>query len=343
MGGEYCLGFTGLQVCLDKAPTNMPQTIPTLTPNTGAPDGMNASPLCAPEQPKSWMAQGQPPACFIIASSVTINGTAVQVIGARPLVIFASDTITIDTQIDAASHRTSQGPASNAAQCMAVTMGPTGNATGGGAGGSFMTKAGDGGPSSAGIAGSRAAAAESPPTKLRGGCGGINGSTTSNNAMGGLGGAGGGAVYLVAGKQITINGFINVSGAPGGGGAATAGGGGGGSGGMILLHAPMITGTGVLLANGGGGGGGGGAQVPGSSGNEASPQIPSQVATGGSGGGGTGGAGGFGFALGTEAKTGNMAAAGGPLSGGGGGGGGGGYIRANVTSQLTSSPPISMP
>jgi hypothetical protein len=340
-GNEYCLGPTGFRVCLAEAPTGAPFTIPaSLTFDTGT------SPQCASVQPASWKMASQPDACFIIAPQITISGNQVQAIGARPLVLFASDSITITTQLDAASHNVTsvRGPASNAAACTAGTMGPGGSTTGGGGGGSFLTRGGDGGNSSGNTAGGRASAADqSAPTLLRGGCNGKLATTNVAGVPGGDGGAGGGAVYLLAGNRITINGFINVSGAAGGGGQPGAGGGGGGSGGMILLHAPAIGGNGgVLIANGGAGGGaGGGGGQSGQPGSDPSPQMPTMQALGGTPGSGAG-AGGLGFAGSAPATIGQNAAAG-ATGGGGGGGGAGGYIRANIApSNITSSPTVSI-
>jgi hypothetical protein len=350
-GGEmaetgYCLGFTGFRVCLDEEPTAPQSFTSDLLLST------SNSPKCATKQPASWKSQNQPDACFIIGTTVTISSGAFQAQGERPLVIFASDSIKISSQIDAASHNTSptntiRGPGSKEmppTQLMCMGMSPgTGVATGGGSGGSFGTRGGDGGMSSAGAAGGTASVPTTvPPMFLRPGCDGSRGPTSDGGAQGGSAGPGGGVVYLVANNKITIDGFINVSGGAGGGGMTTTGGGGGGSGGMILLHAKMIDGMGVLIANGGGGGGGGG-QSNGVFGREPSPQTPTQSAPGGSGG-PPGGSGGNGFAGPSQAQRGVGGSAGGPASGGGGGGGGGGYIRANVMpTGLTTSPAVSTP
>jgi len=339
-GGGYCLGPTGWRVCLTAEPTNAPVMI-----SSSLMFDTTSSPLCAPQQPASWKAAGQPDACFIISTQVTFAAPIVQAIGGRPLVVFASDSITVSTQLDVASRSASPpsiGPASPSMMCT-PPMAAVDNtaAASGGAGGSFMTKGGDGGNSSAGPQGGRASAANAQaPTILRAGCeGGRGGNATE---QGGLQGAGGGAVYLVAGNRITINGFINASGSAGRGGGRLAGGGGGGSGGMIHLHAPAIAGNaGVLVANGGAGGGGGGNQQLGASGADPTPQMPQMIAIGGSGGSG-GGAGGNGFA-GTTLAT--IGANGTPTTAAAGGGGGGasGFIRANIAlSQITTSPAVTV-
>jgi len=331
----YCLGPTGWRVCLPAEPTAPRPIDSSLNFST---DG---SPLCASMQPQSWKAAGQPDACFIVGTQVTLSAPMIQATGGRPLVIFASDSITIMSQLDVASHGgspSSVGPASPSALCVPGVAAVDNTAAGsGGGGGSFMTRGGDGGNSSAGPVGGRASAADAQaPTHLRGGCpGGRGGNATE---LGGTPGTGGGAVYLVAGNRIVVNGFINASGSGGRGGGRLAGGGGGGSGGMIHLHAPAISGNaGVLVANGGAGGGGGGNQQLGASGADPTPNMPQMIAIGGTGGSG-GGTGGNGFA-GTTLAT--IGANGTPTTAAAGGGGGGasGFIRANVAlSQLTSSP-----
>ncbi len=340
--GEFCLGPTGFKVCLAAAPTNAPITISSsLTLDTSP----GVSPLCAPTQPASWKAAGQPDACFLISTDVTFSAPVVQAVGTRPLVVFASNAITVGTQLDVATHIGSmmRGAGSPAPGCVAPQA--AGNATsggGGGGGGSFMGKGGDGG--NGGSSNNRGAAApsdSSAPVVLRGGCPGGVGGTGAQ--PGGAPGAGGGAVYLVAGGRITINGFINASGSGAPGGGQAGGGGGGGSGGMIVLHAPMIGGNGGTLLANGGAAGGGGANQPGQSGTDPQPSMPTSGAIGGAGGGGAGGVGGNGSA--GANNLGSTGAAGSPTTaaGGGGGGGGGGYIRANMPiQQITASPSITV-
>jgi hypothetical protein len=329
----------GWRVCLAAEPTTAPQNITSML----LLDTMT-SPLCATTQPPSWKAANQPDACFLIGTQITFGAPVIQAVGSRPLVVFASDTITIATQLDVASRATRSGAGAPSTLCNPPTAATGGQTGGGGAGGTFGTQGGDGGAGSSGGASGtpgRASMRDSQlPTVLRAGCtGGVGGSTAN---AGGMPGAGGGAVYLVAKNRITINGFINASGAPGLGGNPVAGGGGGGSGGMIVLYAPTITGNGgVLVANGGGAGGGGGTSNVGGTGSEPSPQMPAMIASGGTGGAG-GGVGGNGFAGTTNATTG---ANGSPTAatGGGGGGGGAGFIRANVMpSQITTSPAVTL-
>ncbi len=336
----FCLGPTGWRICLQAAPTNAPVMI-----NSSLMFDTMSSPLCAPQQPPSWKAAGHPDACFIVSTQVTFAAPMVQAIGARPLVVFASDTISVNTQLDVASHGggvpMSRGPAAPSSLCVAPMVAGSATTGGGGAGGSFTTKGGDGGNSSSGAPGGRASLPDGTgPTILRAGCnGGVGG---NSNELGGAPGGGGGAVYLVAGNRITVNGFINASGSAGQGGQRSAGGGGGGSGGMIHLHAPAIGGNGgVLIANGGGGGEGGDANVGGLAGSDPQPQMPGMTPLGGNNPNCIGGAGGNGYA-GPPATAGG----GGPATAaaaGGGGGGGAGFIRANIMlPSLTSSPSVTV-
>lgn len=337
----YCLGPMGWRVCLDAMPTDARTIGSDLNFDT------TSSPLCATMQPANWMGQGHPAACFIIGSTVTFMASSVKASGSRPLVVFASDRIIVEMQLDVASHRTpsSRGPAAPSSLCVAPIM--AGNSAtaggGGGAGGSFLGKGGDGANATGGIVGGRAAEADNAgPMVLRAGCSGANGG--SGTEPGGVGGAGGGAVYLVAGNRITINGFINASGSSGLGGGRLGGGGGGGSGGMIHLNAPAIDGNGgVLVANGGGAGEGGDANLQGAVGNDPVPTMPSMIPLGGNTS-NAGGAGGNGFPAAATMRNGTVPAAGGPAGGGGGGGGAQGFIRVNVmpSNQVTTSPPFTL-
>lgn len=345
--GEFCLGPAGWLVCLPAAPT-MPLMITNPTEiNT------DLSPLCLPDQPVSWKMANQSNACFIVATSISLNApTPIQVIGARPLVLVAADTIKIEGGgLDASSHGTNlRGPGATDAGCMPPTAaqdGPNGTtaAGGGGAGGTLTSSGGRGGSSSStGIAGG-SPAAPVPPSALavlRAGCSAGGGGLSGNGAAGGRGAPGGGAVYLLAGTMITLNAAINASGAGGQPGGLLGGGGGGGSGGMIVLHAPTIgsmMGRGIVMANGGGGASGSGPQLAGKPGDDPSPGFPTAQANGGVSPDNGGGAGGLGFggaALATAGTVGSPTTA----HAGGGGGGGGGYIRSSnaLDNGVISSP-----
>lgn len=80
------------------------------------------------------------------------------------------------------------------------------------------------------------------------------GSGGGNNIDSGvMGGRGGGAIKLLVGNQLTINGIISAHGLNGE--STIWGGGGGGSGGSIWINADSILGVGEIKANGGNGGG----------------------------------------------------------------------------------------
>jgi hypothetical protein len=297
------------------------ETLPTAGVTLPGSIDTDTSPACATSA--AWADASQPAACFVVATTITTSGNVV-VQGSRPLVLVATDAVTVADQIDVASHRArGPGPAANWTGCGAPNAG--GNRTsggGGGAGGSFMTRGGDGGPGDSAAAG----VAVDPlgiPAILHGGCPGSDGGNGFVASTAGPAGAGGGAIYVVAGNSISITGVINASGAAGGGGGTFAGGGGGGSGGMIVLAAPQVTAPGTLLANGGGGAAGG-ASSDGEDGSEEMPADPLAAPAGGRG----PGRGGNGFTQGIDATAGANAAS--DSNGAGGGGGGGGFIGIDV-------------
>jgi hypothetical protein len=325
----FCLGEGAYRACVP--PPSAAVSIPAGLLDT------DTSALCADDQPADWLTAGQPASCFVIATQITSSGNgAIVVTGSRPLVLFATTSINLSNNLDAASHRGgSAGPGASPRepQCAPAQNGrnSSGSGGGGGAGASFLSRGGNGGSGGTGqtlVAGGVGAAASPPPTRLQGGCKGGNGGrgeAQGNNA--GAGGQGGGAVYLVAGTTIDLRGrVINVSGA---GAAAkkqvadSAGGGGGGSGGMIKLHAPTITTNAStrLIAHGGGGSSGASDAKVAGDGDDPDPATLDQAA-GGSGGGGNGGKG---FARAPATAGGN----GGNNKGGGGGGGGGGFVQSN--------------
>jgi hypothetical protein len=91
---QLCMGPTGFTVCLDMptAPVALPADLDT-----------DLSSLCLPApQPAMWKAANQPDACFIVGGAITIDN--VRAHGGRPLVVFASDTITV-TSLDVSSAR----------------------------------------------------------------------------------------------------------------------------------------------------------------------------------------------------------------------------------------------
>jgi hypothetical protein len=312
------------------------------------PGALNTDALpCLTVQPTNWKAAGQPDACFVVGTTITSSGGATTVTGTRPLVLLATDSISLDKDLAASSRRgQSDGPGANYAMCApyGTPPGANDNGGGGGAGASFMTQGGSGGTgnNTAASAGAALAADTASPTILRGGCKGQPGGDGPAPGSGGGGASGGGAIYLVAGTSITLAGNIHVhaSGAGSAKGGHAAGGGGGGSGGMILLSAPTISATGTKLsANGGGGSSGGDGNAGGHNGNDGNDPDPNQVTTAAGGGNGPGGDGGDGYALGSSARPGVL---GDNDNAGGGGGGGGGYIQASMSISATTSPLVTI-
>jgi hypothetical protein len=262
--------------------------------------------------------------CVVAATRIEVSaGATLRATGPKPLVLVATTSIVIDGTLDVASHRGgAAGPGTSLAACQAGTAPTLDKGSGGGGyGGTFATRGGDGGESTGRGAKGVAPRTIIAPDSLRGGCPGIAGAGNHPGA----GGAGGGAVELIA-ASITVSGRVNASGAGGEGGASDdSGGGGGGSGGMIVFDTASLARTGVVMAQGGGGGGGSGGAGSGTPGND-----PAQAGVGAVPGDGyhaalgTGGAGG----TGAVAADAGDAEAGGAI-GGGGGGGGGGEIRHN--------------
>jgi hypothetical protein len=286
--------------------------------------------------------------CVVAATSIIINAT-LRAKGTKPLVLIASDSITVNQLIDVGSHRTTPefiGAGADPAMCMVGTL-PNG-ARSGGAGGSFVGKGGIGGDgANSGGTGGLAASATSNVTELRGGC---SGQTGTGNGKG-AGGHGGGAIYLIAGNRIDITGpGINAAGEGGdsgkGGPAATpnaSGAGGGGSGGMIGFNAPTITCTSLLLANGGAGGEGSGVTIDGDPGADPLTTAAAIGGTGNSAIGGDGGNGSSGLAAGAGANGSNGSSSAGNDGGGGGGGGGAGLIKGPAVSLGNNVSPVPTP
>lgn len=341
-----CYG-TGLvrDLCLMPAPTTDLAITADRTVNTAMVGSPNCDAIIA--QPG-----GGATLCMITARSIVIDtGVTLKGIGANPLLLVATDAITVDGTIDVASRLGMMMPGAGASTSCASGNGNNASVTdgagGGGAGGSFGSAGGKGGtgrtPGSPTPGGTAAAA--QVPTTLSGGCAGGKGGEARGGGGDGAGGNGGGAVYLIAGGSISITGAINASGSGGGAGTAGAqasgGAGGGGSGGMIGLDAPSISSTGEIFANGGSGGGGGGDDVnrPGQPG--ATPTTALTAAIGGNGGNGGGGRGGDGSVL-TTAPT-NGANGPNPYTAGGGGGGGAGVIRVFGVAPSSLGGAVSPP
>ncbi len=307
-------------------------------------ENVSSNPICLATQPANWKTNNNPDACFIVGSSIQINGV-LNVQGNRPLVLLSATTITVNADLDVASHRGGKtGPGAPATQCGAFAATPANGNTGagGGAGGSFMELGGTGGDGNggAGANGAPAPKETANPLILRAGCSGQAGGTGNGGAQA-LGGAGGGAIYLLAGQSITIATGVTINASGAGSSRAlgkNAGGGGGGSGGMILLNAPTITATGAFLMANGGGGSSGANNSGGGNSDDGEDPIAGQPTTPATGGTAptNAGAGGNGWVLGdVQAPQGTL---GSTDSGGGGGGGAAGWIQATIDPAATSSP-----
>ncbi len=356
--GGTCLGRGVLgSVCLSGA-APAPVSLTTVTINTVSTTAGNCQEIRA-------QASG-PSLCLITGTTISVAaGATVRGVGANPLVLVATQSITIDGTIDVSTHSNETiggvpalgGGARNATSCFAAGVdgqgGSGSNGGGGAAGGSFGGLGAIGGTgANNGSTAHGTPASPGAPTVLVGGCPGGHGGDGSGGGPGGAnaGGAGGnagGAVYLLAGDSITIGGKINASGAGGGGGAnavsSSGGGGGGGAGGMIGLEAARITVTGAVFANGGGGGAGGGNAGTGDAGRAGTdPTAATTAAAGGTGpnNGGNGGAGSVGSTAPVVGKNGSGSF---PQCGGGGGGGGAGVIRVFGVSPASIGGQVSPP
>src|SRR5262245_20265044 len=125
-----------------------------------------------------------------VAAGVTLSG--ISTIHRRALVLIATEVIQIDGTLDVASHIVNtrmhvQGAGAQATEC----VNPSGAVwPGGGAGGSFRSRGGNGGTALNMGAAGIAAAATTALDKLRGGCAGGSGGPSDPNP-GGQGGEGG--------------------------------------------------------------------------------------------------------------------------------------------------------
>lgn len=290
---------------------------------------------------------GGPDVMVIQARTITITSN-VRVLGDRPLILVATDTIIVDSTLDGSANLAVPGPGGGGPkQGMGAgrdSLRGVGIRDTGASGASYGTAGGAGGAVDA-TAGPLPPAVYGGPTLLAGGSGGGNGMPAACNSVGG---GGGGGIQLSAAVSITITGAIHVGGGGGQRGVSCGGegssGGGGGSGGMVYLQAPMLLGSGALGGNGGGGGAGAGPTggAVGSSGGNAT------VSTGGTAGvnadvdGGDGGVGANGTNPGATAPTQIDNGSAGDNAGGGGGGVGRIYTLTSGTAPAyAASPPMS--
>ncbi|HET7503063.1 MAG TPA: hypothetical protein VFK02_18710 [Kofleriaceae bacterium] len=326
---EVCLG-SFVRVCVDP-----PLSATTLTQQANPSIDTGTSSLCVP-----YTSTPHVDACVITGQSITIPpGNTISVIGRRPLILFATGSITISGVLDAASHQGgASGPGNNlGCPTTGFTNPADGGITGGGGwGGTFGTAGGNGGNGAAGSGG--IAPPAFPPTTLRGGCPGSDGANGAGNGRG-FHGRGGGAVALLAAQTITIDGTLNASGAAGRGADARgglfnstsgSGGGGGGSGGMIVLEAGAVNTPGKCFANGGGGGEGATTSDGGDGHESIAPDTAGDGGIGGADRGGDGGHGAFG-------TTGSAPGGNGSANSGGGGAGGGGAGVIKVIAPMQSN------
>jgi hypothetical protein len=342
--GLNCFGTGLLQVCFDSA---LPGTFTAPPSGTLATD-TNANCTKVFTQPSGREL------CVVGAQMMDI-AVDLRAIGNRPLVLVGATTLKLEANvtIDVASRDGSNvGAGGNDSGC-GVPGSPDNDGGGGGgaAGGSFIGKGGDGGTGDSnsstsvdGVASPSTATPAVTTTIVRGGCRGGIGGGSATNATGKPGGSGGGAVYLIAGSTLTIDGMIDAGGA---GGQATddeQGGPGGGSGGMVGLDAPAIMISGGVFANGGGGAEGGATNNTGDTGRAGENGQHSEIAAAAGGDhtysgnnpsqGGRGGDG----SVGGQHDGSNGAT---DLGGGGGGGGGAGFIymhgAGTITGQISPS------
>ena len=334
---QLCFGEDPFVVCLAAAPS-APLTLsaPTVLDT-------DSSTMCVATT------SGGTGYCVIAGTTVTVEGEGRwRATGTKPLVLVASDSITVSATIDVSSHHTTNpltnpeiGAGADYSVCAAPTTAPTSG--GGGAGGNFTGFGGPGGASAKGGSAGGVAGTVSAAATLHGGCPGQDGEGAAADR--GKGGHGGGSVMLIAVNAINITAGITAAGEGGRAGLQnTSGAGGGGAGGMIVLSGRTVMNSGLLLANGGAGGEGSGENTAGADGADSTTIA---AATGGSVvvNGGDGGSGSAGVAAGAGAPGAVGTVVTNLRGGSGGGGGGAGLIKAPVGAGLGQmiSPAATQP
>lgn len=204
---------------------------------------------------------GGPEVAILIVNSLNVGSEQTfTATGSRPLVVVAAASMQLGGAIRVQSG-VRPGSIWSGQLDGVVGLGPGGGKPGqntmygaGAGGGSYCSPGGKGGsgynqPTSGGLAGTVYGSASVVPLE-----GGSSGGVARQSSCVDANGEGGGAIQLVAGGSITIDGWIS---APGNGGCDGFewGGSSGGSGGAILIEAPEVTQNGTLAVNGGGGGG----------------------------------------------------------------------------------------
>jgi hypothetical protein len=261
---------------------------------------------------------------FVMRSLSIRAGAQVNVLGAIPAVIVATETIDIDGSLSTAGGY-------NKSSAGGFMQGPSGRGAGpgggdaqqgyiAGGGGAYCGRGGKGGVGeTSGVPSNGGAPYGSPEiSPLLGGSAGGGGTAATLSQSGGQGG---GAIQLSAGQRVRVTaaGQIDV-----GGSGGHANGGGAGSGGALLIEAPVVTIGGILAANGGGGAifNGGSSGQPGQ---PAATRAIGSSATAGQGSSATQVDGTDGTATASSANS------------AGGGGGGAGRIRINTTSGTATT------
>jgi hypothetical protein len=278
-----------------------------------------------------------PMVCVIVGTTVHI-GSAFTATGAYPLVIVATDTISIGAPLSVSSHLGIATPGAGGGLGCTTPGGisdPAGGGGGGGGGGKLMGGAGGGATNAAGGTGGIV----QPVTAVTGGCNGGGGGNGNGGTPAPGGALGAGAVFLIARQTISVSSTISAGGAGGHGGPLEAGGAGGGAGGMIGFDAPVINmaSGAVVFATGGGGGEGGGPQQGISGADAIGPTVASGGYSDSCNGvivrGGNGGAG-------SAAQAGSTSTV--ANCGGGGGGGAVGHVYAStsISGSATIVPPL---
>lgn len=321
--GMTCYGGGLFTYCID----------PTASvPATASPGGAFDTDGCAITVPQN----NGPTVCVIVATDITVTST-LTARGAHPLVLVATRDLTVSADINVSAGGAGGAGAATALCNQQAAAAGQASITAAAAGGSGGSRGGTGG-AGGGIDSGSQTARQNPvmSTVVSAGCAGGAGGDDDNDTGGGEGGRGGGAIYLIAGHQITVGAHVHANGEGGAAGKSqNAGGGGGGSGGLIGLDAPtiLLSSAAVLHAAGGGGGGGAATDPTGQAqaGHDPVPGAPNLPAKGGLGGvaTSTGGDGSSGANLdgsaGGNGMPGNESTAKG--SGGGGGGGSAGVIK----------------
>ncbi|CAN5886843.1 hypothetical protein BH11MYX2_BH11MYX2_35490 [soil metagenome] len=319
---DTCIGGTTLKVCLQALPTQPLDYAVSTTLEPGT-NGLTCA-VTTNAEASGW--------CVLAGTTVNIAaGATVRLLGDKPIVFGAVETLTVAGAIDAASRGNTIAAGGDSPACQGGQAATTGSSSGGGYGGTFGGVGGNGESNDGGGGGMAPAPAIVLAGSLRGGCPGGAGGTLAASAS--APGHGGGAFALVSRTQLVLDGAtFNAYGSGGRvGSLGKQGGGGGGSGGMIALDAPMIGAMNAsMFANGGGGAEGNGGVI-GAPGQEAASAT--SYGAGGAGlstTGGDGGAGSLGGAGGAPPLNANA-------NGGGGGGGGGGTGVIHTSAVLTGA------